>query len=409
LGWFAVLWRRRWALDNIAAIGEVADMAREQLFQDWERLCDQVRHPALHPALFLAAHEMDEDEELLEVEDDAVWAAVDGQQRYLARVRRGALIAAANVALDRLLGDLTRLENGDRLGGEELFVEDHLPPRYRSGYDRAFHLKLVASAAKVGFELTNPYGDYPACAAEELLLYAVLREWQLLLDITDLGAGWADALAGYLFEDLDFEHLFSEEMDGVEDDPLAGKTSGLDIRPFRDWFVPFNPDSLVHPYAVDLDTGAPELYDLTQDGEHGLADPARPPQAVPPITGFAPISEQVALARADARQHPTPGSWVPDEQRPEQSLAAANAIAGLSGHLTHQPGPSLDVTAAAVLGFTPHGAHPATGQAWAGVVYLSGRTELPMAAVVAFTPDPSIRQRWQDVFKGLVPGVDESP
>jgi hypothetical protein len=166
LGWFAVLWGRRWALDHIAAIGEVADMAREQLFQDWERLCDQVRHPALHPALFLAAHEIDEDEELLEVEDDAVWAAVDGQQRYLARVRRGALIAAANVALDRLLGDLTRLENGDRLGGEELFVEDHLPPRYRSGYDRAFHLKLVASAAKVGFELTNPYGDYPACTAK---------------------------------------------------------------------------------------------------------------------------------------------------------------------------------------------------------------------------------------------------
>jgi hypothetical protein len=99
---------------------------------------------------------------------------------------------------------------------------------------------------------------------------------------------------------------------------------------------------------------------------------------------------------------------VPDEQRPEQSLAAANAIAGLRGHLTHQPGPNLDVTAAAVLGFTPHGAHPATGQAWAEVVYLSGRTELPMAAVVAFTPDPSIRQRWQDVFKGRLPGVDES-
>ena len=100
---------------------------------------------------------------------------------------------------------------------------------------------------------------------------------------------------------------------------------------------------------------------------------------------------------------------MPDEQRPEQSLAAANAIAGLDGHVTHQTGPGLDVTAAAVLGFTPHGAHPATGQAWAEVVYLSGRTELPMAAVVAFTPDPSIGQRWQDVFEGLVPAVDDHP
>ncbi len=199
-------------------------------------------------------------------------------------------------------------------------------------------------------------------------------------------------------------------MDGVEDDPLTGKTTGLDIRPFRDWFVPFNADRLVHPYAVDLEIREPQLYDLSSVGEdETLAEPARLPPAVPPITGFAPISEQVALARADARRHPVPDSWVPDEQRPEQSLAAAISTAGASGHLTHQPGPDLDVTTAGVLRFTPHGAHPVTGQAWVEVVYLSGRTELPMAAVVAFTPDPSIRQRWQNLFIGLgTPGDHQS-
>ena len=303
-----------WALDNIAAIGEVADVAGEQLFQDWERLCDQVRHPALHPALFLAAREIDEDGGLPEVDEDAVWAAADGQQRYLARVRRGALIAAANLALDRLLGDLTRLQNGDRLGGEDLFVDHHLPPRYRARYDRVFHRKLVASAAKVGFELTNPCGGYPACTAEELLLYAVLREWQLLLDVTDLGAGWADALAEYLFEDLDFEHLFSDEMDGVEDDPLAGKTSGLDIRPFRDWFVPFNPDSLVHPYAVDLDTGAPELYDLTQESRWtslsrtaGCASSEGGATLSRMVPAFPGLADLLARRRARALM---PGGWL---------------------------------------------------------------------------------------------------
>lgn len=383
-------------------------MGREELFGEWERLCDLVRHPALHPALFLTELD-DEGAEVLEVDADAMWAGADARHRHMARVRRGALIAAANVVVDRLLRDLTLLEIGEPFDGVELFVEDHLPPRYRPRYDHRFHGKLVATAAKVSFELTNPHGDHPACTAEELVLYAVLREWQVLLDITDLGAGWAEALGQYLFEDLDFEYLFSDEMDGVEDDPLAGKTSGIEVRAFGDWFVPFNTDSLVHPYAIDLDTRAPEVYDLTQDGPGALADPARLPPAVPPITGFGPVSEQVALARADARRHPVARAWVPDEQQPEQSLAAAHSVAGLSGHLTHQPGPGLDLTSAAVLRFTPHGAHPATGQAWAEVVYLSGRTELPIAAVVTFTPDPSIRQRWQDVFTRVVPGTGEAP
>jgi hypothetical protein len=43
----------------------------------------------------------------------------------------------------------------------------------------------------------------------------------------------------------------------------------------------------------------------------------------------------------------------------------------------------------------PSDARPVTGDAWAEVVYPSDRTGLPIAAIVAFTPDPGVRQRWQ--------------
>jgi hypothetical protein len=68
----------------------------------------------------------------------------------------------------------------------------------------------------------------------------------VLLDLTDLGQSWT-TLSEYLFEDLDFEYLFDADMDGVEDDPLAHKTSSIDVRPLADWFAPFNIGARVHP------------------------------------------------------------------------------------------------------------------------------------------------------------------
>jgi len=62
----------------------------------------------------------------------------------------------------------------------------------------------------------------------------------VLLDLTGLGPAWS-ALSEYLFEDLDFEYLFDSDMDGVEDDPLAHKTTNIEVRPLADWFAPFNP------------------------------------------------------------------------------------------------------------------------------------------------------------------------
>jgi hypothetical protein len=43
------------------------------------------------------------------------------------------------------------------------------------------------------------------------------------------------------------------------------------------------------------------------------------------------------------------------------------------------------------MSFIVQPARPSTGACWAEVMYFSGRTELPLAAVVSFTPDPGAR------------------
>jgi hypothetical protein len=53
-----------------------------------------------------------------------------------------------------------------------------------------------------------------------------------------------------------------------------------------------------------------------------------------------------------------------------------------------------DITQVPVLSFIPQPTHPSTGDCWAEVMYFSGRTELPLAAVISFTPDPTVRERW---------------
>lgn len=59
-----------------------------------------------------------------------------------------------------------------------------------------------------------------------------------------------------------------------------------------------------------------------------------------------------------------------------------------SGILIHQTGPDGDITQVPVLSFIPQPTHPSTGACWAEVMYFSGRTELPLAAVISFHPGP---------------------
>ena len=366
-------------------------------------MADLVRHPALTLDLFTTEPLDDSDRPVDEPDDAVIGQALAPAALQTARRRRGALMFAANLVFDHILDDLVVSDADRQRLGVERFADEYLPSRLRHRYDASFLRKLLATAAKVAQDLANDECTYPACTAEELVLWTILREWEVLLDLTDLGQSWT-ALSEYLFEDLDFEYLFDADMDGVEDDPLAHKTSRIDVRPLADWFAPFNTGSRVHPYAVELhERDQPDLFDLTRtdDDGHHLTRPVALTEMPQTLDGLDPVSDLVAAARRDARTHHAQGEWVPDENDPAGSFAQIAAHPATSGVLIHQTGPDGEITQVPVLSFNPQPAHPSTGACWAEVMYFSGRTELPLAAVVSFTPDPTVRERWNAAFAPL--------
>jgi hypothetical protein len=373
------------------------------LLTTFEELAGEVRHPVLTLDLFAdvrvdaeSAHNEEAD-----LADEEVIRILYPDDLRRARQRRGALLFAANLLFGRLTDDLIVLGGGTLPITEESVVDEYFPGRFRQSYDLDFHRKLLATAAKVALNLATDAYTYPACTAEELTLYAVIREWQAVLELTDLVDGWTDDLTEYLLEDLDFEYLFDHEMDGIEDDPLAHKTSGMEVRSIADWFVPFNHDRIVHPYAVDLAPREFDLYDLTiRDGRYELTRTVPITSNPATVTGLEPISELVGLARAAKRQERVAAElWIPDETTAAGSFARLLALGTGGGILTLQPGPDKEITDVPVLSFIPQVAHPSNGHAWAEVMYMSGRSELPLAAVVSFAADPSVKVRWQEIFR----------
>jgi hypothetical protein len=187
---------------------------------------------------------------------------------------------------------------------------------------------------------------------------------------------------------------------------LARKTSGVEVNPSDEWFLPFNRDSRVHPYALDLRDRVADLFDLTRidrDGAHILTQARGLGEMPNPVAGLDPISEMVAQARADARPQGRAGVWIPDERNPTRSFADLARRPVVSGVLTQQTGPGGDITEVPVLSFIPQPAHPTSGTASAEVMYFSGRSELPLAAVISFEPDPTVRERWRAAFQPLKP------
>ncbi|MEO8888473.1 MAG: hypothetical protein ABI429_04170 [Jatrophihabitantaceae bacterium] len=163
-------------------------MTDGDLLTTFDRLADQVRHPALTLDLFTDEpldDSEDEDESLLN--DETISMTLEPAALQAARRRRGALIFAANLVFDAIVDDLVVSEEDRERSGMERFADEHLPCRLRHRYTASFLRKPLGTAAKVVQDLASAEYTYPACTAEELVLWAILREWEMLLDLTDLG------------------------------------------------------------------------------------------------------------------------------------------------------------------------------------------------------------------------------
>jgi hypothetical protein len=368
----------------------------------------KVQHPALSMSYFVADLDVLPDDETSSGmdEDDRI----PDEERESARLRRAALLVAALDIVDRCMDDLQLLEfeNGlpDSDYADESFVYQRFPVRHRGAYDEAFFRKVLVTAVKVAGDLANPDAGYASCTAEEIIRRAIGQDAIDLCDDAGLARPWADP-DEYLLEDTDFEFLYSEDMDGVEDDPGAQAALGIEVSSIGDWFTPFNDGRHVHPYA-ETAPAAPKVHDLQlRLGAADLREVLAPGviDAAGPVGSFAPGSEAVALARQAATTND--GRWVADDGDRERSFAAfvsATSADYGSGWLEWEPYDGADtVRTEPVVILRPHRHFPVgNDEPWAHASIGGGRMlAVPLRFVVSYRADPDVRKEWEQAFSNL--------
>ncbi|MFB7406178.1 hypothetical protein ACFCZ2_03250 [Streptomyces sp. NPDC056202] len=178
-----------------------------------------------------------------------------------AELAAGALVYAAEVLIDELYDDVQTLADEETNVAEcrgELWHLAELPPRYGLAYDELFARRFLVTAIALTTRFTDGSFHALGCLAEELVLKLLLQQAHSTLDLYGLlGDDVAEALGRFadeVYEDTDFEWLYDDARDDVDEDPaLAG--AGITPTAIGTWFTPFDDDRYVHPYAVDEETG----------------------------------------------------------------------------------------------------------------------------------------------------------
>lgn len=161
--------------------------------------------------------------------------------------------------------------------GDEVAIELSLPPAMSDAYDHQFVRRLRWTFGEVIRKLAVDQTYLWSCVAEELVMHALVRrtvDW--LVEVHDTGeemsgaasasliaftlerspeelGRYAGVMFDLLFEDLDFEHLFSHRPESIAAvrGELADDTGMAPLDLIR-WFEPYNDERAVHPLSAGL-------------------------------------------------------------------------------------------------------------------------------------------------------------
>ncbi|MBO4256754.1 hypothetical protein [Streptomyces griseorubiginosus] len=163
--------------------------------------------------------------------------------REAAEVAAGALVHAVDLLVDQLFTDLAGLEEEGPTVAESdapFMILDDLPSRFALQYTVLFARRLIVTAITMTGRLTQPHFGELSCVAEELLMKFLLAQAEVTADLhgllTDEVSAALEIFTATVCEDLDHEWLYEPATDGL----------GV-----NDWFIPFNDDRQVHPYAAN--------------------------------------------------------------------------------------------------------------------------------------------------------------
>lgn len=182
-----------------------------------------------------------------------------GESLRQAALLAGCLWHASVVLIDGLFDDVEQMRSrrdSDWVAAVDgTVVLATLPVRFRPHYSPVFTQKFLVAAVAVTERLAKGWAP-PACVAEELAVRCLLNQVEVIAGTFEvaLRPDWRSELEEYLFEDLDHEFLFDQALDGFEDDATFGPP-GMAPMDFASWFVPFNDERRLPPYAEDDPAG----------------------------------------------------------------------------------------------------------------------------------------------------------
>jgi len=176
-------------------------------------------------------------------------------------LERRILMEAAEELIDTTLMNLGARDRADWTADNWL-IGTMLPPRYRLRYTAEFARRFFVCLVTVIWKLGQWEPIRLSCVAEELAAHILLQEAEVHAQEQDQPLDF-DRFRDILFEDLDFEFLYDETIDGIEHTEM-GEVMGITHLPFAEWFERFGPPASsvyteVHPFAQHHHDAAPDL------------------------------------------------------------------------------------------------------------------------------------------------------
>ncbi|WP_406250361.1 hypothetical protein ACI7YT_09110 [Microbacterium sp. M] len=165
---------------------------------------------------------------------------------------RGLLWHASVTMVDSLYSDLIELHSPGTSVTDTMVLSD-LPAQFTAMYRPLFAQRFLVAMVDVTSQLASEWRGAPS-VAHEIALSLLLDEVEALQDLhgIELPDDWREVLNDTLFQDTDFELLWSPRMDGIED---YGTTEmGYANLAVKDWFRPFGNVPPGAPYATDVST-----------------------------------------------------------------------------------------------------------------------------------------------------------
>jgi hypothetical protein len=169
-----------------------------------------------------------------------------------------ALQASCDILIDSIFDEVNSVESPEDIA--ETTIGDYLPERYLYKYTPLFLRKFAVCIITVAWKLAQPQHIPLSSLAEELAARTILERAKVVLEMEGSQFNSDEAFEAFIddyFEDTDFEYLFDNYYDGIDETKLA-QIMGISPLHFNDWFKPFSdePSRTPHPYTSEDDVSA---------------------------------------------------------------------------------------------------------------------------------------------------------